>query len=165
MAGYRTNVPRRFTLCVWTVTEKEQEELGSGEDSQEGKTHQRFLLTVPLCHWITVDQLHQFSARNVPGLGRNTLSHLAASWPCPTSSAQFTDPIPRLLGKEAPRRAGGPTVARAAALLQPGTWDNIPFPLQHLWPFPKGCVCLDYPSWRTSPCRARSEEPRTAQRC
>lgn len=53
------------------------------------------------------------------------------------------------------------TMARAAA----GTQDNIPFHLQRLQPFPKGCVCLDYLSLRTSPCRARSEEPRIAQRC
>lgn len=139
--------PRKFTLGVWTMTEKEQEELEGGEDGlSEVKAHQRFLLIVPLCHWIPVDQLHQFSARHLPGLGRSRLSHLAASWPCPTSSAQCTDPVPRLeaVGK------GGSQEGRS--------WLRPP-----LWP--GQLLCSDLEPGTTSPSLCNTNGPSPKDVC
>lgn len=135
MAGYRTNIHGKFTLCVWTLTEKEQEELGSAEDGFSERKNPPEVpsgcLSVPLGHSGSASPVLR---QECAWFGEEHTVPLGSLLALPYSSAQGTDPTPRLLGKEAPRRAGGPQCGQGSCS---GTWDNIPFPLWCLWPFPK----------------------------
>lgn len=119
--------------------------------TQGGTARDRFLPTVPLCHGITVDLLHQFTVRNPPGLERNAMNHWAASWPCPTSS----DHIPRLEkgaasswgGRSSPRQ---PLCSRQRCLASASPISQQTCGLAHFF-------------WRISWCRARCEDLRAAQ--
>lgn len=128
--------------CVWTMTEKEQEELESGQDGFSGRKNlpevPRECPSVPLDHRgsatpVLSQDCAWFREEHTVPLGSflalpSQLSTQHRSHPKAGSCWERRLPG----GQETPRRAGGPTVARAAALLQPGTRDNIPFPLQSL---------------------------------
>lgn len=171
-AGYRTNTHRKLPLCVWTMTEKEQEELEGGEDGFSGRKSPP---EVPSdCASVPLD--HSGSAAPVPSQESAWFREDRAVPPgsflaLPYQLSTMHRSCPKAGGCWERRLPGGqelaeaPAVARAAALFQPGAGGNVPFPLTCQWPLPKGCVCLGYLSLRTSQCRARSEEPRTAQRC
>lgn len=66
-----------------------------------------------LCCWIT--DLCQLRVRNVPGIERNVMSQLAASWLCLTSSArraQITSQVLGLLRKDAVSSREGRSLPR-----------------------------------------------------
>lgn len=121
MAGYRANIHGKFTLRVWTVTKKEQEELGSGKDGFSGRKSPPEVPSdcpsVPLEHSgsaapVLSQESAWFREEHTVLLG----SFLALPYQLSTMHRSH----PRAGGCWERRFPGGqeaPTVARAAALL------------------------------------------------